>query len=96
MPSSTQRMLTIRLTTIYRRQIVLSRTAIEQARNDSTDLVHRHQQRLRPGDSIVRKYSVFDNTTFTIEQEIAVYVERSKQHNGWIGSLSHFLKHCER
>ena len=80
-------MITIRLTTICRRPIVLSRPAIEQARSDAADLVRRHQQRLRIGDSIVRKYSVFDNTIFTIEQEVAVYMERSKQHNGWIGSL---------
>lgn len=85
MPSTTQRMLTIRLTTICRRPIVLSRTEIEQARSDAADLVRRHQQRLQVGDSIVRKYSVFDNTTFTIEQEVAIYLERSKQHNGWIG-----------
>jgi hypothetical protein len=83
-------MLTIPLTTICRRPIVLSRPAIEQARNDAADLVRRHQQKLQVGDSIVRKYLVLDNTIFTIEQEIAVYVERSRQHNGWVGQLNRF------
>lgn len=83
--------MTIRLTTICRRPIALNRPAIEQARSDAADLVRRHQHGLRIGDSVVRRYSVFDNTTFTIEQEVSVYVERSKQHNGWIGSLRKML-----
>ena len=86
LPSSTQRMITLRLTTICRRPVVLARAAIETARADSVELVRKHQQRLRPGDSTLRKYEVFNNTIFTIEQEISVYVERSKHHNGWIGS----------
>lgn len=85
MPSSTRRMLTIHLTTICRRPIAMSMTEIEQARSNAADSVRRHQQGLRIGDSIVRKYSVFDNMIFTIEQEMAVYVKRSKQHGGWIG-----------
>ncbi|KAK4939444.1 hypothetical protein LTR10_020250 [Elasticomyces elasticus] len=84
MPSSGQRMLTLRLTTICHTQFALRQTAIEAARNEATNAVRQHQQRLRTGDSVVRKYSVFDNTIFTIDQELAIYVERKKQHNGWI------------
>lgn len=69
MPSSTQRMITIRLTTICRRSIALCRADIEQARNEAASSVRLHQQRLRVGDSIVRRYLVFDNTTFTVEQK---------------------------
>lgn len=86
MPSSAQRMLTLRLTTICHTQFALRQTAIEAARNEATNAVRQHQQRLRTGDSVVRKYSVLDNTIFTIDQELAFYVERKKQHNGWIGA----------
>lgn len=65
---------------------MLSRPAIEQARSDASESVRRYQQRLRrTGDSIVRKYLIFDNTISTIEQEMAIYVKRSKRHDGWIG-----------
>ena len=87
MPSSMDRMITLRVTTMCQRPIALTRAGIEDERLKAASYVLDDQNSVRPGDSVVRKYTVFDHELFALEQDIAIYIERGKQHDGWVGKF---------
>lgn len=91
LPSAAENIITLHVTTLGSRQSKKenSQDAIDRLRaNGMTEMnayMHKlsREENIRNGDSIVRRYSVHDETHFSIEQEISIslnYVDRE-----WIG-----------
>lgn len=88
LPSSSRNILNLRITTIYTRQAALTKQAVEKGREESAETVKKHQIALQnidsAGDSIVRRYSIHSENTYTIGQNISCCVV--KKHDGWAGT----------
>jgi hypothetical protein len=84
-PSNSPNILRIRVTSIFKRQEALSLSDIQRLRATETKSIEKYQRRLHtPGESIVRHFSTHDASTFTIEQEISIYLVHKRVH-GWTG-----------
>lgn len=88
LPSRTRHICQLRISTIIRRQVALTQQQVRQYRDADEDAVRNHQNDLRsrdvPGNSIVRRYAVHNETTSTIEQVISLSAYR-KSNGGWVG-----------
>ncbi|KAK6435186.1 Pseudouridine-5'-phosphatase [Oleoguttula sp. CCFEE 5521] len=77
LPSSTMNLIQLRVTTIYSRS-PLSTRSLTQAREREMEALKRYQKRLREkaraGESIVRRISNLDETAFSIEQSVSISV----------------------
>jgi hypothetical protein len=84
-PSNSPNILRIKLTSIFKRQEALSLSDIQRLRATETKSIEKYQRRLHtPGESMVRHFSTHDATTFTIEQEVSIYLVHKRVH-GWTG-----------
>lgn len=81
----------LNITTICTRSSAINRDQVLLARKEEYEEVVKHQKKLGltgiVGESIIRKYSVHNETTFTIEQSISCHIKISKGPNsGWTGT----------
>ena len=85
LPSSSRSLFQLKVTTIFARQVPISPYEVEQCRKEEVNLVQSHQRQLGDtiGESIVRRYSVHNETTFSVEQHISCYV--GLKNDGWFG-----------
>lgn len=89
LPSFSRNLLQLRVTTIFTRQAAITQQAVQLGRRRSVEDVRKHQVQLEQnaavGDSIVRQFSIHNENTFTIEQNISCCVV--KKNGGWAGTL---------
>ena len=96
LPSSSNQVIKLRYITTGQRDNDRRRsdqTTVDSLRSGGAKAVERYMHALNQsiesgsgsGDSIVRAYNVHDETYFTIEQDISIYVNRTS--NGWICTL---------
>jgi hypothetical protein len=94
LPSSSCNIISLRITTICKRTLVFSRNQVVQARNEALEAIRKHQRTLVSknlvGESVVRRYSVYDETTFAVEQNVTICVKR--KNNAWVGTSSVNIK----
>lgn len=80
LPSSSGNILKLKITTICTRNQAISYRYVQQSRWDEIEAVRKHQRQLGVhgvvGESIVRRFSTHDETTFTVEQNISCCVKR--------------------
>jgi hypothetical protein len=98
LPSSSLNYFQLRLTTIGSRQASKARQGgkyLEKERNAAKEAMdsYSHGLRLgrgwRPGDSIVRRYTLLDDEHFGIEQMATIYFGRTdKSQNDWYGAYT--------
>jgi hypothetical protein len=90
LPSSARNIIRLRVTTICTRQVAVNSHDVQLARAKETEEVDRYGRHLEargsPGDSIVRRFSIHNETISTIEQDISICVKKEKS-GGWIGTL---------
>ena len=92
LPSASENIITLRFITIGRRRPKeTSQGHIDQLRDDGArDMkVYKHslqlnREHVKAGDSIVRRYSVHDETYFSIEQEMSISLNYFEKQ--WIGT----------
>lgn len=88
LPSSARNIVRLRVTDVFTRQAALSLRQVQQAREDSGLSIRAYQRIIRQnasvGDSILRKLSILDETTFALEYDIAICVKGSHK-KGWTG-----------
>lgn len=88
LPSALRRMIRLRLTTICTFEAAISLKDVKRSRMEELELVRMQQQQLcagkRVGDSIIRRFSVHNETVFTLEQDISVCARKQKN-GGWSG-----------
>ena len=86
-PSNSQNILRLRIPSIFTRQTAISISDLQQMRSSETKALWKYQRSLDTvGESMVRHYSVHDERTFTIEQDILVHLI-NKRGRGWTGRL---------
>lgn len=87
LPSGSRDILRLRVTTICHRSVPRTYDEIVKTRKREEENIVKHQQALsatgRAGDSIIRRYAVHNETTFTLVQEISCFVKPVK--HGWTG-----------
>lgn len=88
--SGTQTIVQLKITTICTRNSAINRDQVLLARRAEEEDVLKHQKKLGlngiAGESIVRKFSVHNETTFTIEQIMSCHIKPRKGPNaGWTG-----------
>jgi len=88
--SSSNRMFELKIMTICTRSAALNRSQVLAARKTEAEDVAKYQKKLgleeSVGESIVRKFSVHNETTFTIEQNISCLIKPKKSSSsGWTG-----------
>jgi hypothetical protein len=88
LPSSSSNIVKLKITTIGTRSTALSITHVQHSRQNELEVVKGYQNQLgankRVGESIVRKLSNHDETTFTLEQTISCCIKRKK--GGFFGT----------
>ena len=93
LPSFTRNIIQLKITTLFTRQIVITQPAVLQGRRDSIEAVRRHQIELEKrdevGNSIVRRLSIHNETTYSLEQDISCCIV--KKHGGWAGEHFQYL-----
>jgi hypothetical protein len=95
LPSTTDGILRLRVTDIFKRQMSWSDQTVHTMREAETRTVRNYQKQLgqfgRSGESIVRRFSVHDGTTFSTEHYITVTIQGSTSDGkGWTGSWCAF------
>ena len=87
LPSFTNRIVQLRLTTIFTRHAAITRRAVEIARAEGPAHLRRHHLDLerggRVGESIIRRLDVISEDTFTVEQHISCTI--AAKNGGWAG-----------
>lgn len=85
LPSASRSLFQLKVTTIFAREVPISLDEVERSRKEEMDLVQNHQRQMGDiiGESIVRRYSVHNETTFSVEQHISCYV--GLKNDGWFG-----------
>lgn len=80
LPSGSRNIFRLRITTIGSRLVPCGTREVEENRKLDAEVVRGHQRALglkgMVGDSIVRRYSVHDETWYTLEQEISCCVTK--------------------
>jgi len=99
LPSSSKNIICLNITIIYKRSHALRHSEVKDGRSEEFKVVKKHQRHLGldgiVGESIVRRYSIHDENTFTIEQQVTCYIKKSK--NNWTGMFTptnYFFKCC--
>ena len=88
LPHTSNSMLHFKITTICTRQTAMSPLEVQKSRLEEVKLVRNHQRQMCDvGDSILRRYSVHNETIFTIEQNISCFVGRSEDR--WFGECAY-------
>lgn len=95
LPSATDGILRLRVTDILKRQMSWSDQTVQTMREAETRTVRNYQKQFgqlgRSGESIVRRFSVHDGTTFSTEHYITVTIQGSTSDGkGWTGSSCAF------
>jgi hypothetical protein len=89
LPSSSRNIIQLKLVTICTRDVPLTHDQIERTRREEMKAVKSHQQKLGVrfdvGESVVRKFSIHSESTFTIEQKVTICLKR--RGGGWIGTF---------
>jgi hypothetical protein len=87
LPSSSRNIVELRLVTICTREVPFTQDQMVSTRREEMKAVKSYQQKLGAhfavGESIVRKFSIHSESTFTIEQKVTVCLKRKGR--GWIG-----------
>lgn len=90
LPSAAGGIVRLKITDIFRRQVSLTEQSVQTKRRNEIHDVRQYQKKLGqrglPGESIVRRFSTHANgTTFTVEYDISITVQKSNAANeGWI------------
>lgn len=88
LPSTSENLWRLRITTICTQEHPLSATDIRQQRKDDIEGVRSYLNAVRAqermGSSIVRRHGVISENTCIIEQEVSFCVQKRKS-GGWIG-----------
>jgi hypothetical protein len=88
LPSNANNMIRLRVCDIFHRQAALTPQQFRNARQEEKDRLQRFQRHLLnrgiAGDSLIRRFSVHNQTTFTVEYSISIYVTGSNK-RGWTG-----------
>lgn len=75
LPSNSHNIFHLRISTIYKRQTALSLANVHKLRQSEKKAVWKHQRSLNAvGESIVRQVSIFDETSFAVEQDVSIYI----------------------
>jgi hypothetical protein len=87
LPSSSRNIIKLRITTICTREMVLTQEEVETNRRDEIEAAKKHQRQLGVsgtiGESIIRRFSIHEESAFTLEQEVSFCVKR--KNGGWVG-----------
>lgn len=86
--SNSRNIIQLKFTTICTRKSLITRDQVLAARRKEGGDVDKHQKRLgnMSGESIIRKFSVHNETTFTLEQTVSCYIRpRKGGSSGWTG-----------
>ena len=88
LPSQSNTAIKFRLTTICKRKEAIGRDTLQHSRDMEAENLRAHQRQTRPadlvGDSIVRKFSIHNESLFSIEQDISCCVKYLGE-KGYIG-----------
>ena len=86
LPSTFAQGFPLKFVTISNRSVALTRSQLHDLQVEEEDAVKKHQRKLGAegelGASIVRRWSVHDEWTYTLEQSISIYLKR--RGDGWI------------
>jgi CorA-like Mg2+ transporter protein len=89
LPSGNRDILRLRVTTICHRSVPLTYEEIIKSQKQEEECIVKHQRALsvsgRAGDSIIRRYAVHNESTFTLGQEFSCFIKPGK--HSWTGII---------
>ncbi|KAK0746924.1 hypothetical protein B0T18DRAFT_163255 [Schizothecium vesticola] len=98
MPSNSQNILHLKISTIYAREVPLTLSQLRKLRQSEKRAVRQHQRSPSAvGASIFRQVTLVDETSFAVEQDISIYIAHKRDRGRiaivWLDA-GRELQHC--